>query len=579
MHILKKYSFYILIALLTFFTIAPLFQPGFFPIHDDEQVGRLYELDQSLKAGHFPVRISQNLGFGYGYPLFNFYPSFIYYVAELFVLLGFGYIASIELMIGLGFILAAFFMYLFSKEYLGKYGGIVSALAYTYAPYHALDVYVRGALPEFWSFVFIPAIFWGLKKIADTNKGIFVILSGVFIACLIFTHNLVAMMSGIFLSIYIIYLLTQTNKKKLFASQIVISGTFGLMLSAAFWIPSFFERNSTMIQLLTQGTADYNQHFVYLRQLWSSPWGYGGSLDGLADGISFEIGKMHIVGSVIAFFTCIWFFVKKNPIWKIIGIFGLLFAISTFMITYYSDFIWDRLDFFAYIQFPWRFLLFSVFASSFLLGSIVIIFNSQKKQIVVTTLIVFIIILLYKDFFKPNGYLTQVTDKNYISQDVIRWKTSIMAYEYVPAGFATKVVNGHKHIDITENEIAKSNYTVIKGKFKINEIQIKPHLKKFSVEGEGGVLRINQFYYPGWKVFVDDIEVSYSTNNKLKLLDVNIPSGKHTVIAAFYDTPQRQAGNILTAASILTVLLYIILVLYKKLYKTTYAKSKKQKNK
>ena len=579
MRVLKKYSFYILIVALTFFAIAPLFQPGFFPMHDDEQVGRLYELDQSLKAGHFPIRISQNLGFGYGYPLFNFYPSFIYYVAEIFVLLGIGYIASIELMIGLGFILAAFFMYLFSKEYIGKYGGLVAAIAYSYAPYHALDVYVRGALPEFWSFVFIPAIFWGFKKIADTKNGLYIILSGVFIASLIFTHNLVAMMSGIFLAVYVVYLLTQTNEPKQVILHILLSGILGLALSAAFWIPSFFERDTTMIQLLTQGTADYNQHFVYLRQLWNSPWGYGGSLDGLADGISFEIGKVHIVGAIAAFFVSVWFFARRDPIWKIIGVFGLLFVIATFMITYYSDFIWDKLAFFAYIQFPWRFLLFSVFASSFLLGSIVIIFKSERKQGIAAAIIVLLVIFLYKDYFKPNGYLTDVTDESYTSQEVIRWKTSIMAYEYVPAGFATKSIDGHSHIDVTEKDVAKSNYTVLKGNLMVKETHIKPHLKQFTVDGNGGVIRINQFYYPGWKVFIDDIEVSYSTNNKLKLLDINIPSGKHIVVASLYDTTLRQIGNMLSAASILAVLLYIILVLRKKLYKKPYEKLKKQKNK
>lgn len=578
MNFFKRYSFYILLAALTFFAVAPLFQQGFFPIHDDEQVGRLYELDQSLKAGHFPIRISQNLGFGYGYPLFNFYPSFIYYIAEIFVLLGAGYIASIELMIGLGFILAAFFMYLFSKEYLGKYGGIVAAVAYTYAPYHALDVYVRGALPEFWSFVFIPALFWGFKKIADIRSGLYVVLTGIFIASLIFTHNLVAMMSGIFLAIYFVYLITQIAERKRFILLILFSGILGLALSAAFWIPSFFERNSTMIQLLTQGTADYTQHFVYLRQLWNSPWGYGGSLEGLADGISFEIGKIHIVGTIAAVFIGVWFYFRKNPLWKIISVFALLFGIATFMITYYSDFIWDRLSFFAYIQFPWRFLLFSVFASSFLLGSIVLLFNSQKKQIIVASLIILLVIFFYKDLFRPNGYLTNVTDKSYTSQEVIRWKTSIMAYEYVPVGIATKLNNSHRNIDVTEKDISKSNYTVLKGKIDVNEEIIKPHFKQFSVYGNGGVLRINQFYYPGWKIFIDDIEVSYSANNRLKLLDVNIPSGNHTVVAAFYDTPLRQLGNILTAASILAILLYIILVLQKKLYKKPYEKSKKQKN-
>ena len=82
MSFLRRYSFYIIIVLFSLFALAPLFHPGFFTMHDDEQVGRLFDLDQSLKAGQFPVRISQDLGFGYDYPLFNFYPPFVYYFAD-----------------------------------------------------------------------------------------------------------------------------------------------------------------------------------------------------------------------------------------------------------------------------------------------------------------------------------------------------------------------------------------------------------------------------------------------------------------------------------------------------------------
>ena len=70
--IVKENIFLILAIALTAFALLPLFQPGFFSIHDDEQIGRLFELDQALKSGQFPVRIIANLGFGFSYLLFNF---------------------------------------------------------------------------------------------------------------------------------------------------------------------------------------------------------------------------------------------------------------------------------------------------------------------------------------------------------------------------------------------------------------------------------------------------------------------------------------------------------------------------
>src|SRR4051794_35748436 len=119
---MKKYLPIIIIIVFSIVALLPLFHSGFFPIHDDEQIGRLYDLDKAVKAGHIPPRLAQDLGFGYDYPLFNFYPPFVYYVAQVFVLVGFSYIGAIKIMIGLGFLLAALFMYLFSKKYLGVNG-------------------------------------------------------------------------------------------------------------------------------------------------------------------------------------------------------------------------------------------------------------------------------------------------------------------------------------------------------------------------------------------------------------------------------------------------------------------------
>src|SRR5580698_604203 len=132
MNLLKKYIDILIIVVLLTFTLLPLFQPGFFPMHDDEQIGRLYDLNKDIVNGQFPPRMAQDLGFGFDYPLFNFYPSFVYYIGEVFHLMGFSLITSTKLMLGLGFILAGVFMYFFSRQYIGRIGGIVAAIAYTY---------------------------------------------------------------------------------------------------------------------------------------------------------------------------------------------------------------------------------------------------------------------------------------------------------------------------------------------------------------------------------------------------------------------------------------------------------------
>ena len=89
MHFLKKYYGLLIVLALSFWAIKPLFISGFFPMHDDTQVARVFEMGKMLKEGTFPVRWVPDLGYGYGYPLFNFYAPLAYYVGGFFMLLGF----------------------------------------------------------------------------------------------------------------------------------------------------------------------------------------------------------------------------------------------------------------------------------------------------------------------------------------------------------------------------------------------------------------------------------------------------------------------------------------------------------
>ena len=87
----------ILILLFSILVSLPLLKPGLHLIHDDQHIARLYLFDQALKAGQFPVRWVNGLGFNFGYPLFVFYPPLAYIVGEIYHLIGFGFTDSVKL--------------------------------------------------------------------------------------------------------------------------------------------------------------------------------------------------------------------------------------------------------------------------------------------------------------------------------------------------------------------------------------------------------------------------------------------------------------------------------------------------
>ena len=80
MTMLKRFfhsSFFwpVLLLVLIIPTFSFLIKPGlYWNMHDDMQLVRQLEMDKCLKDGQIPCRWTPDLGYGYGYPLFNFYP-------------------------------------------------------------------------------------------------------------------------------------------------------------------------------------------------------------------------------------------------------------------------------------------------------------------------------------------------------------------------------------------------------------------------------------------------------------------------------------------------------------------------
>jgi len=576
MNIIKKLLPLIIVILLSFWAIKPLLNPGFFPIHDDQQIARLYELTLAVNNGQIPPRWVANLGFGYGYPLFNFYPPLVYYFGYLFHFVGVSFIDSTKIVIGLGFILSAFFMFMWVKKHYGISAGLVAATLYTYAPYHGVDIYVRGALSEFFSFVWIPAVFWAFDRCSEKKTVLSALIAGILLSFVVLTHSLVTLQFIPFLAVYLLYLLYKERKniKKVFLF-FSLSGLIGFGISAYFWLPALLEKKYTLVDKILLGElANYKLHFVCPTQFLNSLWGYGGSIPGCVDGLSFQIGKVQIAVSLLAILLIIFSVLFKRRLTfnvKLPFVVFSLFIFSLLMATSYSQFIWNIFQPLAYVQFPWRFLLFTAVFTSFLGGFVAAVSKKYlNKYLFLVVCAILGVGLLYsvRFNFKPLSYLS-VNDSFYISKQDLQWRVSRMSYEYVPKGVATKLSDlGTTVLDISKKDIPEKSYEVLKGDFNIHEVVNLPQYKKFTITvNKPGSIRINTYSFPGWTLIVDGVKVGYNDMNKLKLITFNLPIGKHNIEVLFENTLVRTIGDTITVFTLLFVLFF---VLYYKVYKSKY---------
>lgn len=582
MNIFKKILPIFIIIALSYFTIKPLLIAGFFPFHDDTQVQRIYEMKKSISDGMFPVRWVADLGYGYGYPIYNFYAPLVYYIGSFLNLTNFDSLASAKIILGLGIILSGITMYLFAREFWGTSGGFISGILYLYTPYHAVDIFVRGDFSEIWAYAFIPLIFLAVHKIYSPQKPDaatksylkrlnkswgWITIGSLSYASLILSHNLTAMMTTPFIIIYSIILYIKSSKQSLLLTSYLLLLTIGVLISAFYWFPALAEMKYTNVLSQIGGGADFKDHFVCPLQLWDSPWGYGGSTPGCADGLSLKIGKLHII---LTFFSVLTLYItrkKQNHLKISIYFFWAALLISIFLMLNFSKPIWDMIPQMAFFQYPWRFLIIASIAVSFLGGSTIVfikhlIKNKSRRifEILLTAIIILIIIFINKKLFTPqtNFY---IQSKDFTNKLNLEWKTSKISDEYMPKNFSKPKIPA----DIPGVKLSTDDKII-----KINILQEKTDYLSAKISTpQNSSLKINIAYFPAWHVFIDNTEINYKILSNG--LSIKIPSGDHFLTVKFQQTFIERLADWLSIAGIIALFAGIIIQLKSKTYgqKTT----------
>lgn len=550
---MKKILFLIVSLAILLPTLLPLFRNGFFIVHDNTQVERVFQMSKSLSDGAFPVRWVDDLGYGYGYPIFNFYAPFPYYLGSAVDLIINDSVVATKIMFAIGIATSFFSMYILASSFTNRYGGLVAGVIYLYFPYHALNIYVRGAVGEFFAYVFLPLVFWAVfyiyrkTKLVKNNKPIIFesILLSIPLALVVVSHNLSAFMLSILLLPYVLFFLFRSKNKIVFISSILIMGLVAFLISSFYVLPAIFESGYTNVDSQIGGGAFYADHFVCLGQLWSSNWGFGGSALGCIDGISFALGRVNIFILLIALVFLIRSLVTRKKSYEII--FWILLLTSVFLLLPISKAIWDNLPFMEYLQFPWRFMNFVALFISLI--SAFLIFRIKNKHLVLAAVFLISIPSIYQNTKLFNPVVFSDYESNYYENiEHIRWDTSRISDEYMPKSFDKPKGKDNLPRELIETESV--------GVF-ITSKNNKTGYIEFDINGDGGVVHINKAYFPGWKA-VDSHEEFIDIRETGDGMSLIVPKGEQKIILRIVSTPIQLIGNALSVIGILIVIIAII---------------------
>jgi hypothetical protein len=403
---------------------------------------------------------------------------------------------------------------------------------------------------EFWGLVFFPAIFWAVYQFIKKGSKAFIFWLAFFIGLIFLSHNLMAFFIIPALGLWALFLIWYLKKRLKILGWLVAGGLWGFCLAAFFTLPVFFEQKFVHVETMFIGYFNYLAHFADIAQLFFSRfWGYGASVWGPDDGMSFAVGQLQWLSGLIALivFILFWLKQKRKEVWLVAFLF--VFFLGTAFLTHQrSSFLWSAFPVLAKMQFPWRFVGLSTFFVSLLSGSFFLLVKDKKKALFLSSFLILAVVALNFNFFRPEKIL-KITDgeKLFSAQGWYKLQTDTI-FDYLP-------------IDAPQPPAgpAPSQPWFARGEGgEIKNFQKGTNWEKFDVEVKGeSVIKLPLYDFPHWQVLANGKPVEINHQNELGLISFRLGAGSYQVEARLENTPLRTIGNLISLFAWLGVIFYL----------------------
>ena len=560
---------YIWLALLLVVpAMLPLFAPGyFFKAHDARHsVYFLVEFDRAFRGGApWPIW-APDLAVGFGYPLWLIYAPLAYFVGEGFHLLGLGFVAATKATWALGFILGALGTYRLARRWWGPAAGLVASVAFTYAPYHLVQIYVRAALAEFMALAWLPWVALALVALWDAPGPRRAALAALTIAALLMLHTVsmltfVPLIAGMVLVLWLRDLRARDAGRPRWPKAVAwmaAAAALGGLLAAIFLIPMLLERGYIVESQWVSATYNYRNHFIYPAQFISPAWGFGYSVPGRGDGMSFQLGLAIIPIALIGAAAAVWRRAVSLPRRTEAAFLALVSAAALVMMTPASTALWDALPLVEMIQFPWRLLAIEVFTLALLAGVAAHWLTARGDSTQPRRLTAIILALMLLLVSLPYVRAQRVP--------VEPWRETPLAVFDFEMNFKDMrgMTRWSERQPLDEDSPLIAQYlageeirraAIVVGEGSIVAQEAGALRARATVQADGPVrLRFYTYYFPGWRATVDGRPVALAPDPPNGLIGLDLPAGEHQVEVRFGATPTRALAAGVSIAGLVIVL-------------------------
>jgi hypothetical protein len=571
-----------LAVLLVIPALLPLAAPGYFTHAHDAPHSLFFvvEFDQAVRSGALWPVWAPDQAIGFGYPLWLVIAPLAFAVAEVFHLIGLNIVTAVKVTWALCFVVGALGSYRLARRWWGPLAGLVASVAFTYGPYHLVQIYVRGDLAEFAALAAFPWALLAFVNLLDEPRPKRLALAGLSMGVLLLTHTVSELLYVPLLAVFVaVKLLTgeasllrfrRTRPPVMRAVYACAALVLGVAVAAIFMLPAFFERQYIVQAQFVRENYSYLKQFVYPSQLFSPYWGFGYAVEGANDEMSFQLGLLPLLGALVGAWAAL-----RGRLTERSGTSAplprrteaLFLAVASIVIIAamlpIAEPLWRAVPLVSLIQFPWRLLTLTTVTLSLLagLGAHYLECGSStaaRSSAAATddgTPYVYgaVLLIALAGFTYTQPQLFDVPAMAETPYSVIDFELRFPDMrgmtqwsERVPANEDSPLLAQYKAGQPLQR------VAILQGSASI----LSQHADAVSISAQVRAdaparVRIYTYYFPGWRATIDGQPVAISPDPPNGLIGLDVPAGEHAISVRFGPTPLRAASAAITILALL----------------------------
>lgn len=521
---------------------------------------RVAVTDYSLQVDNpLWLRYSTGIVYGYGAPLFNYFPPLSYYLGSWLHTLGLTFVQSWLMMMVIYTMLSGFGMFLLGRIWTqSNVGGWVTAIAFIYAPYYLFDSIARGTSSELGALAILPFALYGFTRLAFYGRRVDFWFAVIAFALFIPMHTLITLHGTALMAIYCLFLwITSEDKKRTFV-RLLLAGGIAFLLTAFFWMPAILETSAVKINLIAENLdqIDVTQHLRSLSEILALPHTADPTQQNQAIPITLSWVQIIIsgFGLVIAMND------RNRRYHHLLLVMGIIVAILVFLNTPASEWIWVNVPLIAYTQFPWRILGLASLVLSLMTGvSIWLTWStlpSGWRNLAVFSVLT-LIIAVYSIPWTYSLYLGDIELNDIRDVHTFERETgqlTVSSYsEYLPVSTDESQLDPNHLIErfeeneiiprLLENETLKiisEEWTSTSGKLRLQS-------------SESQSLKFDWLYVDGWVASLDADNIEVYPSLPEGLVTVDIPAGDFDLSISLQPTSTQSASVVISFLGLIAV--------------------------